>query len=187
MSAAIEPAIIAGASAVTGGLVVAGSNYLVMRAQGRASRRTDLRKVLEAFLCVVNAVDQQLRVEPQPGRAATWWNQQAARLPQLSYTVRRLTQSLLAPQLDALTERMHAATAAVVLVAPLDVMPTMENISQLMERAETRDQRWWQEWDRARADLVVACRRTLGEPVATSSEPAQPQAELASLTPGSAR
>jgi hypothetical protein len=54
-------AIIAGASAVGGGVIVALSNYVISRAQGRDARRQRIEGVLSELGYAIARIDHQLR------------------------------------------------------------------------------------------------------------------------------
>jgi hypothetical protein len=56
-------AIIAGASAVSGGMVVAVSNYVVNRAQARDARRQELQRALIELYDVLQRINARLLVE----------------------------------------------------------------------------------------------------------------------------
>lgn len=168
MSSDTWAAVIAGASGVFGGIVVAGSNYLLGRVQAKDARKAELRKALAEFLYVIGRIDHQLQIEPESGAATTWINDLIAQYPPLDYALGRLHQTLFTPRLDLLVERAHQAMAAVIVIAPLEVMPGMEAVSELMARAPDRDEQWQSEWREARTGLVVACRQALDEPVGSS-------------------
>jgi endo-alpha-1,4-polygalactosaminidase (GH114 family) len=61
-------AIIAGGSAVGGGLIVAMSNLAVSWLQAREARKAEMRNALIAFGGVVFRIDYALRSEPKAGR-----------------------------------------------------------------------------------------------------------------------
>lgn len=63
-------AIIAGASAIGGGMIVAVSNYAINRAQARDSRKAELRKALIDLWDAVAQVDHRLRIEPEPKKTS---------------------------------------------------------------------------------------------------------------------
>jgi hypothetical protein len=172
MPSDIATALIAGGSAVAGGLIVGISNYVVSRKQARDGHKAELRSALESLLHCVGLIDQQLRSEPMPGRTATVVNEQMARrFPMLDYAIGRVHQRLFEPHLDALSESMHEAMAATILVVPLDLMPVLQEVSELMARAKDRDEQWFEEWAAARGRLVVAARLALGEPVGKPPTP----------------
>ncbi len=151
---------------MAGGLIVGISNYLASRKQSRDGHKAELRHALESLLYSVGLVDQQLHMEPVPGRAANAVNEQMARrFPQLDYAIGRVHQRLFEPHLDALAESMHKAMAATILIVPLDLMPVLGEVSELMTRAKDRDEHWFKDWTAARGRLVVAARLALGEAV----------------------
>jgi len=100
MPTELVTAIIAGGSAIGGGMIVAASNYGINRAQANGSKRAELRRTLSAYLALLNSVDHQLRIEPEPGRFIRFVNQQMARFPQFDYTVGQTRRRLLEPHLD---------------------------------------------------------------------------------------
>lgn len=161
MPSDLMTALIAGASAIGGGVIVAGSNYGINRSQARDAERYKLRRSLGAFLSVVNRIDHQLRMEPHAGRFVRFVNEQLGRFPQLDYTIGRARLRLFEPHLDVLVGRMHDVIADVVLVAPEELLPALGAISDLMATVDPSDPQWRTRWEQARADLVVASRRIL--------------------------
>jgi len=174
MPSDIATAVIAGGSAVAGGLIVGISNYAVSRKQAKDGHKAQLRNALESLLHCVGLIDQQLRSEPVPGRAATAVNEQMARrFPLLDYAIGRVHQRLFEPHLQALAESMHKAMAATILIVPLDLMPVLGEVNDLMTQAENRDAQWFEDWTAARGRLVVAARVALDEPVGRRPSPAE--------------
>lgn len=168
--------IVAGASGVLGGLVVAASNYALNQAQARDARREELRRALRELLYVVGAIDLRLRHEPKPGKATRWMlDKEKEHFPQLHEALSSVSRRLFAPDFAGLIHRFHEAHAAVMLVAPLEMMPAIEAVMDLVATAEEADPEWWKRWSQACGQLVVACRQALGEPVG-------PQANAASRT-----
>lgn len=163
MTSSTATAVIAGASAIGGGLIVAVSNYLVSRAQSREARQGDLRQALVALLSALSQVDQELRAEPESKRTVRIVNtQMSRRFPQIDYITDRIHRRVFQPQLDPLLRRLQDALAATFLTAPLALLDPLGAVSELMENVQQHDVTWRREWDAARSALAVACRRTLG-------------------------
>jgi hypothetical protein len=159
-------ALIAAGSAVGGGLIVAGFNYLIYRAQARDVSKERLRAAFESFRFVVHRVDLLLRREPKPGRTATALIATIARLfPSLSDQLTRLSQRIFEPHLEALAQDVARAMAMTLLVAPLSTRPALQAVGTLMDHAKGRDDVWWSEWDSALDRLAVAFLEALAEPV----------------------
>lgn len=165
MTSGIATALIAGGSALGGGTIVAVSNYATNRAAARGGHKTELRRALSAFLYVISRIDHQLRVEPRRGKTVQTFNKQLARFPHADYITERLHRRLFEPRLDDLVDRMHEAMATTILIAPLELIPALSAVSDLMTQAEAMDDEWREKWDTARGELVVACRTALGETV----------------------
>lgn len=160
-------AIIAGASAIGGGVVVAVSNYVVSRAQARDARRAELQHALIELLDVLSLVTQRLRLEPEAGKAAQTINETiAARLPQLDHAVGLLRRRLLDPKLDGLSSAISKALSRATVIAPLTLLPALGRLAELMEQADERDDSWWAQWEAARTDYTLMCREVVGSGVA---------------------
>lgn len=154
---------IAGASAIGGGTIVGVSNYLVSRAQARDAKTGVLSHALVALLSTLNQIDHELRTEPQSKRAVRLINEQmATRFPQIDYVTGRIHRRLFQPHLDALIARLHDAMAATLLAAPQELLGPLQAVSDVMTNVERHSNTWRAEWDEARAELVIACRRVLG-------------------------
>ena len=180
MPADITTALIAAGSAVGGGVIVAGSNYVIYRAQARHADEERLRAALESFQFVVYRVESRLRREPRkPGTIATAIHAAIERLsPLLSAKLALLSQRFFEPHLEALADDIARAMASTILIAPPGTRPALQAIGTLMAQANGRDDAWWAEWDAARDRLVVVFLEALatpgGKPVAL---PAPPQAQ----------
>jgi hypothetical protein len=171
MSSAVATALIAGASAIGGGMVVARSNFRVSRAQSEGARLGDLRQALSALLSALGQVETELRGEPRTKRTVRVVNEQmASRFPQLDYITGRLHRRIFQPHLDGLVVHFHDAMAAVLLVAPPELLPPLGAVADITSNVDPQSDEWWASWQSARADLVVASRRALGHEVPTSRD-----------------
>lgn len=167
-------AVIAGLSAIGGGVVVAASNYAVGLLQAREAPKTELRQVLIKFGSVVYRVDHLLRMEPKSGKVARFVNEQMARLPNVDHAIGRARRRLLEPHIDSFAAELTDAMTAASLLAPLKLLPAMEALTELMAVAGERDDDWQRRWDRARTDFFVECRDLLGSGVVRSIPGAAP-------------
>lgn len=159
-------AIIAGASAIGGGAIVAVSNYVVGRFQAREARRAELRRALIELWYVLSRIDHRLRTEPEPGKTARTVNKQVAtRWPLLDHAIGLTRRRLLEPDLDAFVAEMHRAMAAASMLAPLTLLPAMGKVTEVMEGANDRDSEWQDRWNKARTNYFVECRDVLGSGV----------------------
>jgi hypothetical protein len=156
-------AIIAGASAVGGGLIVAGSNYVVSRLQAAETEKRDVKRSLVDLLDALSRIEQRLRLEPKPGRAAQAVNKtMAARTPLLDYAATRLHRRLIDPTLDELSAHVSRALAAATVMAPLNMLSTLGTLTELMGEAASPREDWWDRWETARTDYVLLCREVVG-------------------------
>ena len=171
-------AIIAGASAVAGGLVVASSNYLVNRLQAADARKAELRRALIDLGDVVSRIDHRLRTEPQPGKATQAINRaMAARAPQVDHAIGLLRRRMFDPQMDQLTAAMSKTLSAALVLAPRSLLPALILLTEAMNDAETRDDEWWARWNKARTNYFLRCREAVGHHApapATDQEPRTP-------------
>jgi hypothetical protein len=166
MSGSLFTAIVAGGSAIAGGVVVAGSNYLISRRNAGDVRQGGMRQTLVALVSVVSQIDHQLRTEPRSKRIVRVVNDQMeTRFPQIDYITGRIHRRLFQPQLDELIVRLHDAMAAALLDAPPKLLGALEATSTVMSQVDQSSDDWWASWDEARGDLVRACRIVLGEPI----------------------
>jgi hypothetical protein len=156
-------AVVAGASAVSGGLVVARSNYAINRAQARDARLGGFRQALVSLVSALNQIESELRTEPRSKTAVRVINKQMTKFPQIDYITGRLHRRLFQPHLDALLVKLSDALAAIILVAPQELMAPLEAVSELMAQVDPASPDWWAAWQTARSALVVAARRALGE------------------------
>jgi hypothetical protein len=165
-------AIIAGASAIGGGLIVAASNLAVNWLQAREARKTETRNALIAFGTVVYRIDHALRSEPKAGTTVRTVNEQMSRrFPHLDHTIGRIRRRLLEPELDDLVVEITKAMTAASLLAPLKLLPAMSALTELMSSVQNRGDDWQEEWDRARTAYFLACRELLGSGVARTGSP----------------
>jgi hypothetical protein len=172
MVSAEATAIIAGASAVAGGAIVAASNYVINRAQANDARKAELRRALIDLGDVVSRVDHRLRTEPEPGKATRAINEaMSTRAPQLDHSIGLLRRRLLDPQLDDLVAALSRALATGTVLAPPGLLPALSQLTAAMDGAERRNEEWWTQWNAARTNYFVRCREAVGfsvpEPGAT--------------------
>jgi len=160
----IFSALVAGGASIVGGLVVAGSNYALNRAQARDARRDAMRRSMTRFLALLNRVDHLLRVEPRPRYGTVQSSRLWSALPHLDYALGRLNTRLLNPGLDRLVESLYEALADAVVNLPSDVLPAMETVTTLMANS-THDADWWRRWEEAKGNLVVVFRSAAGQSV----------------------
>jgi hypothetical protein len=173
-------AIIAGVSAIGGGAIVAISNYVVGRFQARETRKAEMRLALIELGYVVHRIDHLLRTEPKAGKTARMVNKQmSARWPQLDHVIGLTRRRLLEPHLDAFIIEMHKALTTALLLAPLKLLPSMGALADLMASAGTRDSDWQSEWDQARTDYFMECRKLLGSGVVRVPKPSDQTARAA--------
>jgi hypothetical protein len=156
-------AVIAGASAVGGGLIVAASNYAISRAQARDARRDALAGVLSELGHAISHVDQRLRLEPKPGKTARVVNETMdARMPMLHHTIGQIRRRLLEPELTEMSVALSKALSAATVTAPREMLPVLGTLTELMGAVEHPPDDWWAKWDKARADYFVQSRNLLG-------------------------
>ena len=157
-----EAAIIAGASAIGGGLIVAISNFVISWFQTRVARKAELRRALIELWYIVSRIDHQLRSEPEPGGMARKINEEmSARAPLLDHGIGLLRRRLLEPHLDAFVAEMNKAMATATILAPLQLLPAMTALTEVMGGAKDRDSEWQDKWDKARTNYFLECRELL--------------------------
>lgn len=162
MLGADTAAIIAGASAIGGGLIVAVSNYAISRVQARDAEREELARVLVELYYALSRVDQRLRLEPKPGRAVRAINDTLdTRLPFFHYTIGRIRRRLLEPDLDELLVALLKALSAATLTAPKELLAVIGTLAELMSELATPEGDWLTRWNEARSDYFVQSRRAL--------------------------
>jgi hypothetical protein len=155
-------ALIGALSAIGGGVIVAGSNYAINRAQARDARRERLEAVLGELGYVIGRIDHQLRIEPEPSKAETELNDKVkAQAPMLYYSLGRLRRRLLEPELTEMSASMSRALSAVTLAAPRSLLPALITLTELMGEVEHPPDDWWDRWGKARSDYFVQSRQLL--------------------------
>jgi hypothetical protein len=156
-------AIIAGASAVGGGVIVALSNYAISRAQARDAQRDRFEGVLGELGYAVARIDHQLRLEPKPSKAEQQINEtMQARAPMLHYSLGRIRRRLLEPELTEMSVALSRALSAATLAAPQKLLPSLVMLTELMGEVEDPPEDWWERWNTARSDYFVQSRQLLG-------------------------
>lgn len=125
-------AIIAAASAIAGGAIVAASNYAINRAQARDAHTAQLREALIELYDMLNRIDHRLRVEPQPGPTG---RVVAARMPTLGFALGRLARRLLDPQMDELIATMTRSLSRASVIAPPELLPAIATLTEIMGSA----------------------------------------------------
>lgn len=157
-------ALIAGGSAIVGGVIVSSANLVISRRQAAEARRTGLRQTLTALLSALGQVDHELRLVPKSKKTVRVINDQVAkRFPQVDYITRLIHLRLFQPHLNGLIVRLHDALVATLLVAPPSFLPLLQLANDALVHIDINDKHWWKAWDDARAALVVASRELLGE------------------------
>lgn len=166
MVSAEATAIIAGASAVAGGAIVAASNYMINRAQAVDARKTELRRALIDLGDVVSRIDHRMRTEPKPGKATRAINEAVStHAPQFDHAIGLLRRRLLDPHLDDLVAALSRALATAMVLAPPSLLPALSQLTEAMDGAERQDDEWWAQWNAARTNYFVRCREVVGFPV----------------------
>jgi hypothetical protein len=167
MPSDVTTALIAGGSAVAGGLIVALSNYVVSRAQAKDAKRDRMRSAFEGFLSVTLRLDVELRRLPNAGRVVTETNRIMAKaMPVIDDKFARIAERLFEPHLESLKRDLTDAMAATLLIAPPEARPALDRLAKAMG-SEPRDPKWWTEWEEARDEVVVAFLKALGESLGT--------------------
>ena len=130
-------AVIAGASAIGGGLIVAASNYAISRAQAWDARRDALAGLLSELGHAISRVEQQLRLEPKPGKTVRAYNETMdTRMPMLYHTIGQIRRRLLEPELTEMSVALSKALSAATVMAPREMLPVLGTLAELM--GETR-------------------------------------------------
>jgi len=150
-------------AAVVGGLLVAGSNYLVFRLQDRAHGNRELRAALADFMAVLDQIGGELEGIPRQTTATQRAVSDAlSKVPNLESSIRDLSQRIWAPQLRPLMERFYVTGARVTLIAPPAVLDSVVSLTELLGEAEDRDDEWPARWTQARGRLLAVSRSALG-------------------------
>lgn len=154
---------------------MARSNWLINRRQAKDAQQNGLRETFVALVSALSQIDHQLRTEPRSRRTVRAINEQmATRFPQVDYITGRIHRRLFQPELNELVVRFHDAMAAILLIAPPDLIPVLDALNVVMIQVDQQGDAWWRSWDAARADLVGACRVIISGPNLGASQPAMP-------------
>jgi hypothetical protein len=117
-------AIIAGASAFAGGVIVAISNYVINRVQATDARKAELRRTLIDLGDIVSRIDHRLQIEPEPGKTSRAINEAiSTHAPQFDHAIGLLRRRLLDPHLDDLTAAMSRSLSTTMVLAPPNLLP----------------------------------------------------------------
>ena len=177
-------AIIAGASAVAGGSLVAASNYVINRVQAADARKAELRRALIDLGDVVSRIDHRLRVEPEPGTTGRAINEaMSTHAPQFDHAIGLLRRRLLDPHLDDLTAAMSRALSTAMVLAPPNLLPALSQLTEAMDGADRRDEQWWARWNAARTNYFLRCREAVGHQVPVPSAVEEQRAEQEAMAP----
>lgn len=159
-------ALVGAGAAVVGGLIVAGSNYSLRRLEIRSRERDELRGALVSFLHVLDLIGREAQRQPRPGRTVRRLNHFVERrLPQIEYTTGRLHELIFTPHFASLMDRFALATNRLMLVAPLDLLPRLEAVSDALADFTEPDERWQRRFEHARGELARAAREAVGAEV----------------------
>ncbi len=156
-------AIIAGASAFAGGVIVAISNYVINRVQAADARKAELRRALIDLGDVVSRIDHRLRIEPELGKTSRAINEaMSTYAPQFDHAIGLLRRRLLDPHLDDLTAAMSRSLSTAMVLAPPNLLPALSQLTEAMDEADRRDENWWARWNAARTNYFLRCHEAVG-------------------------
>lgn len=156
-------AVVAGANAVGGDLVVLASNLAVGWFQAREARNAQMQNALMAFGGIVSQIDHVLRVESEAARTTGIVTVQISkRWPHFRHGIGLPRRRSLEAELDACAIEINKTMTAAALLAPANLLPCMNALTGLMDSVRDRDQRWQQNWNTARTTYFLACRELFG-------------------------
>ena len=123
---------------------------------------------------MLQRINARLLLEPEPGKTERAVNKtMATRAPLLDDALGRIRRRLLDPQLDELAAAISKALSAATVIAPREMLPILGRLTEAMETADQRDEKWWTKWNAARTDYFLACRAVLGSRRARRALPRQ--------------
>jgi hypothetical protein len=129
-----------------------------------AQQRTGLTAALEIYGYAVTNLGFEIdRLPPERGQAADAVSSVTARLPMLDWTLGEVSRRTIGRPTIRAIDTYNAAMNRLLLVAPQPILAHMQTINDLVS-ADTRDERWQQQWSDARAAFTVAARDALQPP-----------------------
>lgn len=157
-------------TAIAAGAALLGSALSAIAAAHSARRlaaahqRTSLAAALEIYGYAVTSLGFEIgRLPPDRGQAIDALSSVAARLPMLDWTLGQISSRTIGRPTIRAVDTYNAAMNRLLLVAPQLILAHMQTINELVS-ADTRDERWRQEWSVARAAFTVAAREAVQPP-----------------------
>ncbi|MGN6275545.1 MAG: hypothetical protein ACTHNP_06410 [Solirubrobacterales bacterium] len=134
--------------------------YRVARLEREAADKGELRSALTAYGAAIDRLTLKIQQLPQThGVEEGWSNRLIARWPTLDWFMGRLSVATLGRSTMRAVDEVIAATNRLVLVAPEPILETMQAISDLIAGFDPANDKWKQDWQRARNDFAAASRR----------------------------
>lgn len=154
------------AGIVTGCAVLAGA-WLNSRISTRVAKsdreekaRGELLAVLSAFGAAIDQLDVQIgQLPPPPGRAARPMMLVAERLKTTDWLMGRISMAIFGRGATKAVSELISVSNRLMLLAPPSLMPSIQAMNGLIERAELRDEQWRTEWRSARKNLAAKSRQ----------------------------
>lgn len=155
----VVPAI-SGASGVLGALVGAGAAYGSQRASARQGGRRDLVVAAARYTTALEIVRMELTALPRSTRPGALVERviNDDRTPAIQYVLLWLQNKTLGRDAQQAIRELLRAADALTLVAPLELLPAIERINQLLGAALPKSREWQRSWNAARGDLIQRVR-----------------------------
>jgi hypothetical protein len=153
--------VIAAASGLVGAGIGGAITFATQRADRRDRARGDLAAALITFGYALDSLQVEIARIPPRTRAArvadTVINER--RFPNLNFLLNSLHSATLGRSAGRALDRLLAALNRLLLLAPADMMPLLEEINELLATVSARDAEWDDRWRELRGRLTAASRQ----------------------------
>jgi hypothetical protein len=125
--------------------------YRVSRLEREAADRGELRSALAAYGAAIDRLTLKIHQLPQAhgieeGRS----NKLVARWPTLDWVIGRLSVATVGRSTMRVVDEVIVATNRLILVAPEQILETMQTVTDLVGRFAPADEDWKRDWQEAR-------------------------------------
>lgn len=159
--------LIAAGSALLGSLggtaITAWFSLRVNNRQLAAGAQAELLACLSAYGYALDRLELEMQqLPPGQGRLVRATQRALLRVPQLDWSIGQVGRHTLARPAMRAIDTYSAAANRLLLVAPEELLPSIERLNDLLTDVASRDADWKQRWRAARSEHALAARRSVG-------------------------
>jgi len=159
--------VISAASGLAGAAIGGGITYLAQFADRKDRARGELAATLVAFGYALDALHIEIGRIPRSTWVARVTDEaiNERRFPNLNHLLVWANMKTIGRDAQRAVDRYMAEGNRVLLLAPIEFLPVLEQANQLLTRASARDEDWDRDWAAMRAQLTVESRKLVGSKV----------------------